>query len=371
MLRLLPVFPRASRHLAVTLFVALPWAGAAQEKSGPATPLELVAGLSIGCASCGGPERFAAIEDLAVDEEGRIYVADREGPHVRVFDAAGEALFTALREGEGPGEARSIHGLALLTEGRLAALDYLARRITVLDGSGSLVETHRLDGFPQGIYGAPDRSGFWTIETNFRAPETFAFWSSGTMTPTEVAPALDGTGLEHADPGFRFYAATSGPGGRLALGDGEIAYRIRVVGTDGTRRYDVGRDIPRVPKSAGEVEAERAERAAGIRRLTAREGADHPEGAAASPQVEVDPLHRHFLMDDLEFDPRGRLWVRTPRGVAGRTVFDLFSEDGRYLGEVEVEGRVSRFAVGRDRLVAAALDDLDVPSVRVWGIRTP
>lgn len=370
MLRILPVLPRASRYLPLVLFVALPGAGAAQERSGAATSFELVADLSIGCASCDGPERFAGIEDVAVDEEGRIYVADREGPHVRVFDPAGEVLFTALGEGEGPGEARSIHGLALLNEGRLAALDYLARRITVLDPSGSLVGTHRLEGFPQGIYGAPDRSGFWTIETNFRAPETFAFWASGTMPPRAVEPALEGTGLDEAEPGFRNYAAAAGPGGRLALGDGEIAYRIRVVGPDGARRYDVRRDIPRVPKSAGEIEAERASRAAGIRRLTAREGTDHPEGTAASAQVEVDPLHRHFLMHDLEFDPRGRLWVRTPRGVAGRTVFDLFSEDGRYLGGVEVEGRVSRFAVGRDRLVAAVLDDLDVPSVRVWRIRT-
>lgn len=361
---------RIGRFLAVALLLALPVPGTGQRSEAPArAPVELVAGPSIGCTSCAGPERFGTIEGLSVDGEGRIYVADGEGPHLRVFGPAGASLLTALPEGEGPGEARSIHGVALLTGGRIAALDYLTRRVTVLDERGSLLETHRVEGFPQGIYGAPDRAGFWTIETNFRAPETFAFWPSETLTPAQVRPNMEGTGLEASELAFRFFAAAAGPGGRFAIGDGEVAYRIRVVGRDGERLYDAERQIPRRAKSVEQIEAERAERASAMHRLMARQGADNPEGSALSADVDIDPLYRYFLVDDLAFDEGGRLWVRRPGGDDGRTAFDLFSPTGRFLGEVEVEGRVSRFAVGGGVLVAALLDELDVATVRVWEIR--
>lgn len=50
------------------------------------------------------PYLFGEIADLALDTAGRIYVADRQASEIRVFARSGRYLFTAGREGEGPGE---------------------------------------------------------------------------------------------------------------------------------------------------------------------------------------------------------------------------------------------------------------------------
>jgi hypothetical protein len=47
---------------------------------------------------------FSQIRDIAVDEEGRIYVLDTKESHIRVFNRDGEYLKTIGKIGQGPGE---------------------------------------------------------------------------------------------------------------------------------------------------------------------------------------------------------------------------------------------------------------------------
>jgi sugar lactone lactonase YvrE len=60
---------------------------------------------------------------VAVDGQGRVYVADYGNHRVQVFDAAGRALAGWGREGGGPGEFRLPAGIAVDRAGRIYVSD--------------------------------------------------------------------------------------------------------------------------------------------------------------------------------------------------------------------------------------------------------
>lgn len=66
--------------------------------------------LRIGQFEGEAPYLFGEIADVALDTAGRIWVADLQASEIRVFDRSGRYLFTAGREGEGPGEFSGSRG---------------------------------------------------------------------------------------------------------------------------------------------------------------------------------------------------------------------------------------------------------------------
>ena len=56
-------------------------------------------------------------QGLAVDDTGRIYVADAFMSTVRIFDASGTELGKVVEYGTDPGDLRVPYGLALSTDG--------------------------------------------------------------------------------------------------------------------------------------------------------------------------------------------------------------------------------------------------------------
>ena len=103
-----------------------------------------------------------------------------------------------------------------------------------------------------------------------------------------------------------------------------------------------------------------------MRRRGGRAGAINRDAISAVP-----PERDHFEAYSLKFDERGRLWVRTERAAAGRTIFDVFDPTGHYLGEVEAPAQVSEFALGVGVLAAAASDSLGVQRIRTWTVSGP
>jgi DNA-binding beta-propeller fold protein YncE len=73
---------------------------------------------------------------VAVDEQGRVYVADYGNHRVQVFDRAGRLLSLWGREGGGPGEFGLPHGIAVDGAGRVYVGDLQDHRIQVFDDAG-------------------------------------------------------------------------------------------------------------------------------------------------------------------------------------------------------------------------------------------
>ncbi len=98
------------------------------------------ADLVMGEASVNPDATFFRPRDVAVDEQGRIYVLDQGASRVQVVGPDGEFLHSMGREGQGPGEFRYPLSLSLRDE-RLAVADGANARLSFWDLDG----THRAD----------------------------------------------------------------------------------------------------------------------------------------------------------------------------------------------------------------------------------
>jgi hypothetical protein len=72
---------------------------------------------------------------LAVDSQGRVYIADHGANHIKVFGADGRFMKTIGREGEGPGEFLGPEFVEI-GAGRIYVWESMSRRISVLDAEG-------------------------------------------------------------------------------------------------------------------------------------------------------------------------------------------------------------------------------------------
>lgn len=114
-------------------------------RSSPEPDFVLVEELRLGEASGRtggeGPEVFGKVVGLAVDEVGRIYVADAEDQGIRVFDSRGHLLRRFGSPGEAPGQFQDLRGIVWHPSGVLLAMDIGARRVTAFDSVGTVLST--------------------------------------------------------------------------------------------------------------------------------------------------------------------------------------------------------------------------------------
>lgn len=106
----------------------------------PSADWTFVQELRVGAIEGGDSITLGRIEDIGVDDQGRIFAADVMGAHVLVYDPAGRFIRRIGRSGRGPGEFREPMRL-LLREDTLLVWDPVAWRITRFDTSGTVLGT--------------------------------------------------------------------------------------------------------------------------------------------------------------------------------------------------------------------------------------
>ncbi len=101
---------------------------------------------------------FWGPRDVAVDEAGRIYIADTGNKRIRVYALDGaEAVhqFDIGSGGSGPGELDEPSGLAIHSDGRLFVADTWNRRIAVFDLNGGHRSDFRVRGWYNNAFNRP------------------------------------------------------------------------------------------------------------------------------------------------------------------------------------------------------------------------
>lgn len=103
-----------------------------------------------------GPHHFNAPSDVVVADTGEIFVADGHGTdtnnRIMKFAPDGELLHSWGRTGYGPGEFRQIHALAIDNAGRLFVADRFNNRVQLFDQDGNYLAIWTQFGRPSGIY---------------------------------------------------------------------------------------------------------------------------------------------------------------------------------------------------------------------------
>lgn len=333
----------------------------------PGEEWRLVEDVRIGSLDSDGPSLLGRVTDLAVDDLGRVWIAEGQAMEVRVFGPDGRFVRTVGRRGEGPGEFSEGPALNWGPRGRLWALDQGLGRFSQFDTAGTYLgavprqSTSRSypwrgtilgDGSQVDVATRVDGQSFTTVLVHRD--------SAGAVLDTLDLPDQPPGWVVTSNGGSTRWAVPHGPvlvwsldsQGALWFGVSDSLRVMRRILLGGDTTLIIRKEFESLAVSTAEkdsamtvVEAVRS-RGGDVRR------ADLPD---------VKPAFTHF-----EVDLEGRLWVMpilADETLAGRA-FDVFDPDGRYLGRVVSESRLrAPFAFGDGVLWATTRDELDVTSV--------
>lgn len=291
----------------------------------------------IGSLDGEGPDVFGRIVDAEIGPSGDVFVLDAQAGEVRVFRIDGEHQRTFGSEGEGPGELNRASGLAFDPSGTLWVMNIGNARYSAYDpSSGDLVREERrmasffMIPFP-GAFDADGRlldvglGGTDYEPVLLRLDDQFAPRDTLPMpTPDDgsrIAWMRDGVMMMSSMDPFASQPAW-GPtaDGGLVIGEGST-YRWHRVGFDGDTTLTVEVDRDRIAVTSSERDSALAE----FEELKAEFEAE-PEREPRVPDYK--PAHGSVFEDD-----QGRIWVRVTTN-SDQAVWDVFSADGRLLGQV-------------------------------------
>ena len=94
------------------------------------------------------PGDFAKPTDVAVDQDGNVYVADTLNARIEVFDADGAFIRAFGKRGDGPGYFAMPKGVAIDCDGHIWVTDSMQNRVQVYSQEGNLLIYM---GYAQGI----------------------------------------------------------------------------------------------------------------------------------------------------------------------------------------------------------------------------
>lgn len=349
-----------------------------------------------------GPQHltFAAVIGLEVDDEGRIYVLDRQANELRIFAADGAHVSTTGRSGRGPGEYNNANGLLWLTPDTLLVVDQSGRRYSLLNKEGEFVRSVPRSlgfygwafsgGYANGriyetsyVYADPDNPRPVLLSTSLKdAPAGSVDGSSG-VSPDAMPPVLAGVDTlllpvsggslvsnyfgVRTDQGSMSMSVPFAPEsvyhltpeGALWHGHGSEFRIIRSTLQGDTAAELVVADA--VPTSVLDSELEEWAATEIVARFRAM-GGDLDMGRIAKQKP---------FFDGMYVDPEGYLWVSIPSAPAQAT-FGIFDPEGWYLGSLNATG-VERETyippvVRNDRLYFVGTDDLGVQRIFVFRI---
>lgn len=350
--------------------------------------------LSVGSMEGSAAEQFGLIAGVDVDAEGRIYVLDQQASEVRVFDPEGAWLRTLGEPGAGPGQIGNGAAGVFVIGDHVLVPDIQNQRVNRYDPEGALSGSFRLD-FTRGIPLRWDHAAGGGLMAQLRtltgtdgadAPPgdvLVAHDSAGTVRDT-VAVLPPGQSLQVTDgvPRFRFFEPEpiwdAAEDGRLASGMNG-SFRVQLRGPDGELQRVVS--LAREPRSV--TERDRQVIADAVEEAMRNQGA--PPQAIQMMMANATFAEHYPLFASLFLGPEGSLWVqriRTGDELAGdggtfdaqdlgSPDWDIFDEEGRYLGVVSFPSRYQPLRVVGERIYGVARDELDVQRLAVYRIRRP
>jgi hypothetical protein len=373
----------------------------------------LVPELRLGVEEGDDPALFSSIAGLAVGDDGRIYVLDRQANELRIFDAGGRHVRTVGRTGAGPGEYSAANGLLWIADDSLLVVDQRGNRYSVLDRNGEFVRSApRGLGFFGWAFTGGQHDGVvyefsfvsdpdardpaaWEasarpvfLATDLRrdagpravADEDGTRSATGAADPPRAGLRTDTLRLpELSGPAFEAFSVRDARGAGMSMAVPFAPRPIYHLDPHGTVWFGRGHEFRLTHATLGGDTLMEILLDATPAPVTEAELAEWEAGPAPTRFREMGgrlDLHRiprtrpHF--DAIFDDDDGNLWVSVP-AAPEQTVFAIFDPDGRFLGRLHIDGvqRVTYLppVVRNDRLYLVGTDELDVQRVYVFAIQ--
>jgi hypothetical protein len=343
--------------------------------SGPDVPLDwhLEPEFTLGGAD-EGPEAFYDVNGNTIgsDSASRLYVLDRGGHRIIVFDAAGRHVRSMGREGRGPGELALPWGLSVRPDGTVLVDDFGKGGLVGFDPSGTALPSDEaaLPGSLRVWVGNGLYSDVRAPATDGKAEQRFVYVVEGDTTDLVRLAREDADRIvELASCGMSFggmppifapdIAWHAGPAGAVVRSG--PAYRIEVY--EGDRlvgRYT--RDVRPLPST---TDLARREIGEGMTMVTPGgplqcETSEVVEQRGVAPELPV--------IRNLRIAPDGTIWVSRGGPRPERTPTDILSADGTYLGTLSAEIPYPIGFLADGRALFAETDELDVSRLAVYRV---
>jgi hypothetical protein len=356
---------------------------------GPAEAWVVAEDLRIGTAEGDPNYQFGQIAGIDVDEEGRIYVMDQQAREVRVFGVDGRFLHSMGKPGSGPGELSQGAGPVLVgPDGTIAVPDIMNQRINLYSPLGEPTGSTPLamtDGIPVRWLKASNQDVIQqTMVMAFPGMEVeprnlvLRRDARGTVLDTLLTlPVGESVNFAGAQPQIRLFSPEAMWAitwdDRLIHGRND-EYRLQLLSPDGSVDRIVVKQGERRPVTAGDQAAFRRE----LRKAWEQGGLPPQALEMMAQSVSFAAYYPAYM--NLLGGPDGTIWVQsvqTPETVEemggsfdiqdmGGPTWDVFGEDGRFLGVVRMPNRFAPMLFDRHdaySLYGILRDDLDVQYV--------
>lgn len=294
---------------------------------------------------------FGILEDLVFDEYGNIYILDTQLDDIKVFSSSGKYVKTIGRDGDGPGEFRSVGSLAFLNDGSLGVSSKMLAKIQKISPStGEQVGVIRSTGFNDlraminsfaalpdsfrnlfvAVFREPGKTGKWEYRSYLSIFEDVGVSDPlPPLTPVADIGILNGSDLEEEEYYWIWDPWTIDTFGRIVMAPYWGHYRLRYFDNSGSEIQRV--EFPSVQRERTELEKSRF--------LNYYWGGQSPE----SYGVKLFLSQNEAIVRSLYARPDGRIWVRTSQ--SGRLhadgVFmelDCLSPSGEKLRQIRLVG---------------------------------
>ncbi|MFQ6045608.1 MAG: 6-bladed beta-propeller [Gemmatimonadales bacterium] len=361
---------------------------------GPGDAWTLVEELRIGAVESEPEYQFGQVGFIAVGSDGRIFVVDMQGQHVKVFASDGTYERTVGGPGGGPGEIGQGVTFVLMGPGdTLLVPDMGNQRVNRYAPDGTSLGSFPMElekGLPM-LWGAtadgviveqvrplslPERpapdsmDAIIRIATDGTVTDTLArFASGGTLNLGGRSPEIN---LFSPEPAWDVTDEL-----RVLYGVND-QYRISVYAEGGGLERIITKPFERIPVSDGDKDAfmgfiERAWRDAGV-----------PPDMIPRLRQMINFGEFFPAFSGIQAGPRGTIWVQHFQSVGdlteeqrrsfnpiediGAPDWDVFDARGRYLGVVTMPPRFAPRLFRDDKIYGVWRDELDVQYVVRLGI---
>ena len=342
--------------------------------------------LRIGVPSGDPDYQFGRLSGVAVGSDGRIFALDVQAQTVKVFNAAGTLEGTIGRPGAGPGELGPSAGPVVVGPGdTILVNDRSNARINRYAPDGASLGSRRRDLFTDGriMRWRTTRSGRIVIQVReLPRPDRplattdalLALGADATVRDTMLMIRSGGTQrLVNRVPQYNLFTAEPSwallDDGGILVGEND-GYRLMLYGPDRQLRRIITREFVRQPVSARD-------------RQLALEGLGSQLRRAGAPPAMLDQVVGLATVADsfpvfasTTIGPGGTVWVQSvrppteldaeaqrnfnPLSDYGGIDFDVFDNEGRYLGIVSLPERFRPYTFHEDVIYGVWRDDLDV-----------
>lgn len=287
---------------------------------------------------------FGQIGSFDVDEQGHLYVLDRQSQEIHIFDPNGALIRTVGGKGGGPGEFESAVSVDVSQTGEIWVVEMVKGKLIVLDSEGNYQRTRQLDtiGRFYTVYpGGFDRMGRYNAlifsQNGDDIKELLVRFDEDTIPIDTIAVPKNPVETEffeiisddgHAQtmvmiPNQGSFGWTFAPGGNLwTLYTG--TYELTEMTTDGKVIRRATKDFEPIRVTSAELEQLHQNLSWFV---------DQGGTLDMSRIPRQRPVVESFFSDE-----EGNLWVlRTGTSPEdANRLFDIFNAEGYFLGEVHL-----------------------------------